>query len=102
MSLKKLRNLSIASALFLLAGCLHSTKPPIVSIESVRQSIPKNLLERCDLIRIIRPVDTPEEEVNMGDLLTYTTTLYSDYTECALRYDQLIKVITEKTENEKQ
>lgn len=96
---KKLKRLSIVSALFLLAACQHSlpppenSTPPEVIIQRIKLTIPQNLLVKCD------PLEVLDEKMilTMGDLLHYNVRLMQQHTECALRLDNLIEaIITEE------
>ena len=50
---------------------------------------PANLLVRCESIPMIK------ENANMGNLMTYTVDLMKLYNECAVKHDELVRVITE-------
>lgn len=76
----------------ILAGCnsLPKQQEPLIQNE-----FPEAQLVRC--VNIPTPQETDKGEMTKGMTLTYITTLQSNYSECAIRHDNLIDMV--KKEN---
>ena len=72
----------ITAALFLLTGCEFFAKPLPGVIP------PANLTAPCP------PLDSPEETMDLGDLLRYTVETVGLYRECAERHKGLAEIVT--------
>lgn len=76
------------AAIFTLSGCDTIKKLTAPAVEQQQEQYPANLIIRCPDIPILF-----KEIVNMGDLVTYTTSLMDQYNDCAIKHDSLVKII---------
>jgi hypothetical protein len=65
-----------------MTGCATT----IVEKEFVFETLPPQLLQKCEEIAKVQP-----KEMNLGDLVKYTTNLMGVYNDCAVRMDTVIK-----------
>jgi hypothetical protein len=83
---------SLFYILFLISLSACNTTPTVIMKPAVINIAPE-LVKRCPYLPTISNGKTT---VNMGDLVTYNTTISQIYIECATKDDALIDVVSPK------